>query len=82
MPLIAVGAAFDYLSGFLPQPPPAIRRAGLEWLWRLGLEPRRLWRRYLLLNPAYLSLLALQAVRIWTPQVRAGIPSAGSDLEA
>jgi exopolysaccharide biosynthesis WecB/TagA/CpsF family protein len=82
MPLIAVGAAFDYLSGFLPQPPPAIRRAGLEWLWRLRLEPRRLWRRYLLLNPAYLSLLALQAVHVWTPKARAGIPSAGGDLEA
>ena len=31
---------------------------GLEWLWRLGLEPRRLWRRYLILNPAYLARLA------------------------
>lgn len=82
MPLIAVGAAFDYLSDFLPQPPLAIRRAGLEWLWRLRLEPRRLWRRYLLLNPAYLSLLALQAVRVWTPQIRVGDPSAGGDLEA
>ena len=35
-------------------------RHGLEWLWRLVLEPRRLWRRYVLLNPAYLSLLAVQ----------------------
>ena len=40
---------------------------GLEWLWRLGLEPRRLWRRYVLLNPAYLGLLALQAVGLHRP---------------
>lgn len=82
MPLIAVGAAFDYLSGFLPQPPPAIRRAGLEWLWRLRLEPRRLWRRYLLLNPAYLGLLALQTIRVWRPEVRIGGLLADGDLEA
>ena len=37
-----------------------MRRHGLEWLWRLVHEPRRLWRRYVLLNPAYLGLLALQ----------------------
>jgi N-acetylglucosaminyldiphosphoundecaprenol N-acetyl-beta-D-mannosaminyltransferase len=82
MPLIAVGAAFDYLSDFLPQPPPAFQRSGLEWLWRLALDPRRLWRRYLLLNPAYLGLLALQVVRVWTPQVHLGAPSVGCDLEA
>ena len=39
---------------------------GLEWLWRLGLEPRRLWRRYVLLNPAYLARLAVQRVTRWT----------------
>ena len=46
MPLMAVGAAFDYHAGLLRQPPPWMQRAGLEWLWRLGLEPKRLWRRY------------------------------------
>ena len=58
MPLMAVGAAFDYHAGLLRKPPPWMQRAGLEWLWRLGLEPKRLWRRYVLLNPAYLARLA------------------------
>jgi N-acetylglucosaminyldiphosphoundecaprenol N-acetyl-beta-D-mannosaminyltransferase len=44
--LIGVGAAFDFLSGRKPQAPRWIQRAGLEWLFRLATEPRRLWRRY------------------------------------
>jgi len=67
LPLLAVGAAFDYHAGLLRRPPAWMQRAGLEWLWRLGLEPRRLWRRYLLLNPAYLTRLAAQTLRVWRP---------------
>jgi exopolysaccharide biosynthesis WecB/TagA/CpsF family protein len=66
-PLLAVGAAFDYHAGLLRIPPPWMQRAALEWLWRFGLEPRRLWRRYLLLNPAYLARLAAQKSRLWRP---------------
>ncbi len=65
MPLLAVGAAFDYHAGQLRVPPPWMQRYALEWLWRLGLEPSRLWRRYLLLNPAYLARLAAQKTRLW-----------------
>jgi exopolysaccharide biosynthesis WecB/TagA/CpsF family protein len=65
MPLLAVGAAFDYHAGLLRKPPPWMQRAGLEWLWRLGLEPRRLWHRYLILNPAYLARLAAQRTKLW-----------------
>jgi hypothetical protein len=43
-------------------------RYGLEWLWRLWLEPRRLWRRYLLLNPAFLAGLAAQRAGLWRPE--------------
>lgn len=68
VPMLAVGAAFDYLAGTLPEPPRLARRWGLEWVWRLVLEPRRLWRRYVLLNPAFLVLLALQASRIYRPE--------------
>ena len=57
MPLLAVGAAFAFLGGLLSQAPPAMQRYGLEWLYRLKEEPRRLWRRYLYLNPYYLTLL-------------------------
>jgi N-acetylglucosaminyldiphosphoundecaprenol N-acetyl-beta-D-mannosaminyltransferase len=64
-PLLAVGAAFDYLAGQLRQPPAWMQRHGLEWLWRLGLEPARLWKRYLLLNPVYLARLTAQKAKLW-----------------
>lgn len=60
MPLIAVGAAFDFHAGLVPQAPPVLQRAGLEWAFRLAVEPRRLWRRYVLLNPLFVALLALE----------------------
>ena len=78
MPALAVGAAFTYLSGELREPPAFMRRHGFEWLWRLVLEPRRLWKRYVLLNPAYLTLLALQRLtgRTRNPKGREPSPDA------
>jgi exopolysaccharide biosynthesis WecB/TagA/CpsF family protein len=64
MPMLAVGAAFSFHSGALSQAPPLLQRWGLEWLYRLVQEPRRLWRRYLLLSPAYVALLTLQRIGI------------------
>lgn len=64
MPVLAVGAAFPFIAGILPQAPSWMQAAGLEWLYRLLHEPRRLWRRYLLLNPAYVFLVILQALRL------------------
>jgi N-acetylglucosaminyldiphosphoundecaprenol N-acetyl-beta-D-mannosaminyltransferase len=61
MPLVAVGAAFDFHAGTSPQAPPSLQRLGLEWLFRLAQEPRRLWKRYLFLNPLYVVLLILQS---------------------
>jgi exopolysaccharide biosynthesis WecB/TagA/CpsF family protein len=63
MPLVAVGAAFDFHAGTLRQAPPLLQRAGLEWLYRLALEPRRLWKRYLLLNPSYLMNVLAQLLK-------------------
>ena len=60
MPALAVGAAFDFIGGLIPQAPTWMQDRGLEWLFRLFEEPRRLWRRYLYLNPAYLFLVAAQ----------------------
>lgn len=60
--LIGVGAAFDFLSGRKPQAPRWMQRAGLEWLFRLLTEPRRLWRRYLINNPLFVALVLLEAV--------------------
>ena len=62
MPIVAVGAAFAFHAGTMPQAPPALQDRGFEWLFRLAQEPRRLWRRYLLLNPLYLWLVLLQRV--------------------
>jgi exopolysaccharide biosynthesis WecB/TagA/CpsF family protein len=61
VPLVAVGAAFDFHAGLVPQAPEAMQRRGLEWLFRLAHEPRRLWRRYLRLGPEYVARVALQA---------------------
>jgi len=60
MPVLAVGAAFNFHAGLLPQAPPQLQAWGLEWLYRLAKEPRRLWARYVLLNPLYLTMLFLQ----------------------
>jgi len=62
VPLLAVGAAFDFHAGTLRQAPSILQRIGLEWLFRLGCEPRRLWRRYLGLNPRYVQLVVMQAL--------------------
>lgn len=52
--LIGVGAAFDFHTGRVAQAPAWMQRSGLEWLFRLAQEPRRLWRRYLVDNPWFL----------------------------
>jgi N-acetylglucosaminyldiphosphoundecaprenol N-acetyl-beta-D-mannosaminyltransferase len=76
LPVLAVGAAFDFHAGTARQAPAWMQRRGLEWLYRLMQEPRRLWRRYLFLNPGYLALVALQATRLRTiPTDRAKMPS-------
>ncbi|MFO0912489.1 MAG: WecB/TagA/CpsF family glycosyltransferase [Pirellulales bacterium] len=64
MPLMAVGAAFPFHAGLLPQAPPMMQRWGLEWLFRLSCEPRRLWNRYIVLNPLYLAMLGMQMTRL------------------
>jgi len=50
---IGVGAAFDLLTGRVRQAPPSMQRVGLEWLFRLAQEPKRLARRYLVNNPLF-----------------------------
>lgn len=58
--LIGVGAAFDFHAGNTRQAPAWMQNAGLEWAFRLAMEPRRLWRRYLRVVPGYMALVALQ----------------------
>jgi UDP-N-acetyl-D-mannosaminuronic acid transferase (WecB/TagA/CpsF family) len=68
MPILAVGAAFDYYSGLLRQPPEFIQAHGLQWLYRLVQEPRRLFRRYLTTNSRFIVLFLLQRLRLWNPK--------------
>jgi N-acetylglucosaminyldiphosphoundecaprenol N-acetyl-beta-D-mannosaminyltransferase len=55
--IMGVGGAFDVLAGVVPRAPRWMQTAGLEWFWRLLLEPRRLWRRYLFSNSRFLWLI-------------------------
>lgn len=62
-PLLGVGAAFDFHAGQVRQAPSLLQQAGLEWLFRLAVEPRRLWRRYVYNNPRFVVLAAAQLLR-------------------
>lgn len=64
MPAIAVGAAYDFHAGNLPKAPEFLARIGMEWFYRLVQEPKRLWKRYVYLNPLYLWLLTLQLLKL------------------
>lgn len=74
MPTIAVGAAFDYHAGALNEPHEALQRAGLQWAYRLLQDPKRLWRRYLIYNSAFVLLAFLQGVGVWQPSTRGSVP--------
>ena len=75
--IIGVGAAFDFLAGTKRQAPVFLQRNGLEWLFRLCLEPRRLWRRYAYIVPGFAVLATGELLRrgilpaLWiTPRLR------------
>jgi N-acetylglucosaminyldiphosphoundecaprenol N-acetyl-beta-D-mannosaminyltransferase len=61
--MIGVGAAFDFLAGTKRQAPRWMQRSGLEWLFRLCTEPRRLWRRYAFIVPGFLILATGELMR-------------------
>jgi N-acetylglucosaminyldiphosphoundecaprenol N-acetyl-beta-D-mannosaminyltransferase len=72
--LMSVGAAFNFLSGTTPQAPKWMQRIGLEWLFRLLTEPRRLWKRYLIYNPIFIGLV-LREVQVSLCKRRGEKPS-------
>src|SRR3954453_16869142 len=61
--LLGVGAAFDFHAGLVPQAPAILPRAGLEWAFRLAMEPGRLWRRYARYNPRFVAGFLRQYAR-------------------
>jgi N-acetylglucosaminyldiphosphoundecaprenol N-acetyl-beta-D-mannosaminyltransferase len=74
--LIGIGAAFDFHAGLKRQAPRWMQRSGLEWLFRLATEPRRLWRRYLRNNPLFVWHIALQAVGLKRYEIPvSGVPT-------
>jgi Glycosyl transferase WecG/TagA/CpsF family len=60
---IGVGAAFDLVAGTTPQAPRWIQRSGLEWLFRLAMEPKRLFRRYLIVIPRFFGFFIGALIR-------------------
>lgn len=67
---VAVGAALDFIAGHVRRAPPWMSRAGLEWLFRLAQEPRRLAYRYLVKDPRFLAVLARTARAARAERVR------------
>ena len=65
--LIGIGAAFDFHAGLKRQAPRWMQQSGLEWFFRLSTEPRRLWKRYLTNNPAFVWLALQEAWRAAVP---------------
>jgi N-acetylglucosaminyldiphosphoundecaprenol N-acetyl-beta-D-mannosaminyltransferase len=63
--VMGVGGSFDVVAGRYRRAPGWVCSHGLEWLWRLGQEPRRLWKRYLIGNARFLTLLARELARSW-----------------
>jgi N-acetylglucosaminyldiphosphoundecaprenol N-acetyl-beta-D-mannosaminyltransferase len=61
--MLGVGAAFDFIAGRKSQAPDFLQSAGMEWLFRLLTEPKRLWKRYLYRNPRYVALFGAQVLR-------------------
>ena len=60
--MIGVGAAFDFHAGVKKQAPRWMQRSGLEWVFRLASEPKRLWKRYLINNPRFVWMVLLQSL--------------------
>jgi N-acetylglucosaminyldiphosphoundecaprenol N-acetyl-beta-D-mannosaminyltransferase len=56
--VIGVGGAFDVLGGFVQRAPVVMQKAGMEWFWRMMMEPRKLFKRYLVTNSQFMALLA------------------------
>jgi N-acetylglucosaminyldiphosphoundecaprenol N-acetyl-beta-D-mannosaminyltransferase len=62
--IMGVGGSFDVLAGFVRRAPRFMQAAGLEWLWRLLMEPRRLWKRYLVTNAIFIARTVAETFRL------------------
>ena len=71
--MLGVGAAFDFHAGLVPQAPSWMQKSGLEWLFRLGMEPKRLWQRYLYNNPLFIWRIFLQVTGIKKEEIHTSV---------
>ena len=83
--MVGVGAAFDLLTGNVKETPDWMKKRGLQWLYRLIQEPRRLWRRYLINNPRFvwITFLQLSGLRRFplSPGLRIALPPGAVEHE-
>ena len=68
--VVPVGGSFDVLAGFVTRAPRWMQRVGMEWFWRLAMEPRRMWKRYLVTNTKFLVLFAGAFAKTWFRRMR------------
>lgn len=66
--LLGIGASLDFVAGAVPRAPAWMSRSGLEWLYRLTREPKRLWRRYFLRDPRFLAVIAAEVAGARSPR--------------
>jgi N-acetylglucosaminyldiphosphoundecaprenol N-acetyl-beta-D-mannosaminyltransferase len=66
--MVGVGAAFDFIAGTKQKAPGWVQSIGMEWLFRLGQEPGRLWRRYIYHNPRFIALVMIPLLFRHSPQ--------------
>lgn len=62
--IMGVGGTFDVLTGYVQRAPRVLQVAGMEWSWRLAMEPRKMWKRYLRTNTEFLGLAAREILRL------------------
>ena len=70
--ILCFGAAIDFMAGEIVRAPKLVSKVGFEWLWRLLMEPRRMWRRYLVKDPMFLWLAIVELADQWSRYFRRG----------
>ena len=70
--VIGVGGTFDVLTGYVRRAPKFMQVSGMEWFWRLAMEPRKMWKRYLKTNTEFVGLAAREIVQSWRPRPPSG----------
>jgi N-acetylglucosaminyldiphosphoundecaprenol N-acetyl-beta-D-mannosaminyltransferase len=79
--IVGVGGTFDVLTGYVRRAPRALQAVGMEWSWRLAMEPRKMWKRYLRTNTQFLALAAREIIRLRAASVVSQWKAAGASAD-